>query len=315
MYVDRRFGPARYFSARPKDWLMRIPDHMLRSVAFLGDEDSPDQPTYLGTGFFVQIMYADPDHFTVGLRFLVTARHVAAGKPGSPGTGIKDLRAPFAEYTNLFSEAFKVSLTGVRWHYHDDESVDLAICHLPLDSRGTLALSEETFLKDDFSELGIGIGDETFSISLFGFEGESRSPVPIVRVGNIAMLPPHKVRSEYGEVHGHLIEARSLSGFSGAPVFVRETVRFLDVTKPASEPKLFATGSMRLLGVMHGHWELGGLNKGVNTGVAIVVPSAKLAELFDSAPVRAEMASRAAEERARRSGAPAMLDSGKPVGG
>lgn len=274
---------------------------MLSSVAFLGTQDAAEEPEYHGTGFFVQLMHEEPWKATVGLRYLVTVRHVVAGDPKRPGSGLRHARAPFAQYRNLMGDTSAVALSGLRWHYPDDESVDLAVCYLPVNSPRDLALAEDMLLKDDeFSEFGFGIGDETVSVSLFGFKGKARSPVPILRVGNIAMVPPHKVQSEFGEVEGYLIESRSLSGFSGAPVFVRESVRLADVAGPSGErTRPFATGNIRLLGVMHGHWELEGTERGLNTGIAIVVPSHKIIDLFASPAFREAMEGHAQDRRAR----------------
>jgi hypothetical protein len=89
----------------------------------------------------------------------------------------------------------------------------------------------------------------------------------------------------------YLIESRSIGGFSGAPVFVRESVPLPAVTLPNGEqvdhPRAY--GNFYLLGIMHGHWDLaeGSLNdalpdvkpgKGVNMGIAIVTPAEKISE-------------------------------------
>jgi hypothetical protein len=51
--------------------------------------------------------------------------------------------------------------------------------------------------------------------------------IPIVRTGNISMIPSEKVpgiqirRGESVESEVYLIEARSVGGLSGSPVFIR----------------------------------------------------------------------------------------------
>jgi hypothetical protein len=90
--------------------------------------------------------------------------------------------------------------------------------------------------------------------------------MPIVRHGNIAMLPEEQIQTEMGYADVHLIEARSIGGLSGSPVFVR-----------TSEAEKDSHRGIQLLGVMHGHWEIkeSELNKptlvhdrrGVNLGI------------------------------------------------
>ena len=60
----------------------------------------------------------------------------------------------------------------------------------------------------------------------------------------------------------YLIEARSIGGLSGSPVFVRETVIYDDATltyaKGSKKEKgvAYLTGQFHFLGLIHGHWEI-----------------------------------------------------------
>src|SRR5207249_4040069 len=80
----------------------------------------------------------------------------------------------------------------------------------------------------------IGIGDAVLISGLFAYLGGEKRNLPIVRMGNIAMMPGteripverHKVRGRTIEdVEGYLIEVRSRSGMSGSPCFVRATIK------------------------------------------------------------------------------------------
>lgn len=106
---------------------------------------------------------------------------------------------------------------------------------------------------------------------------------PIVRVGNIAAIPADPIRTRlFGDMRAILIEARSIGGLSGSPVFVHlGFVRWRDgkvMFSQAAQPFLF-------LGLMHGHWEvleaagvapLEDAPEKINTGIAIVVPAEQI---------------------------------------
>src|ERR1043166_8441369 len=76
LYCDRRLGNVKkYYSYKPDDWDMRIPDELLHCVCFLGVRiaDGPDVGRFysFGTAFFVGVQ-EDGYNFS----YLVTARHV-----------------------------------------------------------------------------------------------------------------------------------------------------------------------------------------------------------------------------------------------
>jgi hypothetical protein len=101
-----------------------------------------------------------------------------------------------------------------------------------------------------------------------------------------------------GPIDAYLIEARSIGGISGSPVFVHETVimnrtltRPSDNTQHAKE--LLLHGEFYLLGLMHGHWEVLPKDKNsnpiktksrdedtVNTGIAVVIPAKKILDVL-----------------------------------
>jgi len=154
-----------------------------------------------------------------------------------------------------------------------------------------------------FKPDGVGIGDEVFSVSLFGFRGKKYTNAPIARMGNLAMLPMEKIPSGpiYGDMEAYLVEARSIGGISGAPIFVRETtlmrVPGKDNEGNDTTLQLQTQGSFGLLGLVHGHWDIKNddLNEvlprpdskeGVNMGIAIVVPASKILDLLRSDEMR-----------------------------
>ena len=65
------------------------------------------------------------------------------------------------------------------------------------------------------------MGDEVFVVGLFRHRHGTQRNIPIVRVGNLAALTEEKVATnDFGLVDAYLIEARSIGGLSGSPVFL-----------------------------------------------------------------------------------------------
>ena len=143
--------------------------------------------------------------------------------------------------------------------------------------------------------MGIGVGDEIFVTGLFtAVPGISRN-IPIIRHGNIAMMPEEQIQTELGYADVFLVELRSIGGLSGSPVFVRNTIGFPIRKIDGSSGMLYGSGSGdTLLGLMHGHWdikesEMNNANfshdrkRGVNMGIGIVIPAIKIYETLYSA--------------------------------
>ena len=193
---------------------MRVPDQVRKTVVFVGLPETPD-PQYRGTGFIVTVPGTQDNHFA----FMVTARHVAEKLEGN----------------DFYIRANKkcggmVELRGFGdnpWWYHptEREFVDCAVTlfapaqlreldveHIPI----ALFADEEKIRAHN-----IGVGDEVFITGLFTKVTETAQNVPIVRVGNVAMMLEEKIPFHNGMYTAHLIESRSIGRLSGSPVFVR----------------------------------------------------------------------------------------------
>jgi hypothetical protein len=91
----------------------------------------------------------------------------------------------------------------------------------------------------------------------------------------------------------YLVEARSMGGISGSPVFVRKTVNLAAEDKNGIPTYMIAlSDESYLLGLMHGHWDIkeSEINqyhfvhdrqKGVNFGIAVVVPAHKILDVLN----------------------------------
>jgi hypothetical protein len=285
-YIDCRLAGVekRYLSA-PKDANMRIPDRLTKCVGFI----SHDLPTldFIGTVFVVGIH----DGLGVGnaLLHLVTAKHVAeVFDPGScvialNGKDGKPLYPRFGE--------------DIKWLYHPTEpnAVDVAVAPFAsarLNEYDVEYIPEEAFATPDrIISSGLGLGDELVAIGLFtGFHGHS-VVTPIVRTGNLAMMPVDRVSvKDFDPMQVYLAEGRSIGGLSGSPIFVRNTLN-LKTQKPArgdlgqiEMEYISGLGRLYFLGLMHGHWDVElatdkvSQAEAVNMGVSIIVPAHKILE-------------------------------------
>ena len=285
-YVDVRLAgiETRYLSA-PRDINMRIPDRLVKCVGFI----SHDLPTldFIGTVFIVGIHDG-----VVGqhLLHLVTAKHVA--ELFDPGTCVialngKDGQPLFPKFGD-----------DIKWFYHPTESkaVDVAVVPFAsarLNEYDIEWIPEEMFATPDrIKEFGLGLGDELVAIGLFTAFYGNTAVTPIVRTGNLAMMPADRVPvKDFDPMEVYLAEGRSIGGLSGSPIFARNTVN-LQTHKPVRDvygrigmEYLAGLGRIHFLGLMHGHWdvELPAATKvsqaeALNMGVSIIVPAHKILE-------------------------------------
>ena len=279
--VDTRLGDEpRYFITPSKDINMRVPDEIRQCVIYLGSPtvmaDGRDAMRPRGTGFFVSIPLRIEGSNTAYI-YLVTAKHVAdslGDKPFKIRINTNDGRSMMVN-----------SGDSLTWWTHPTEStVDVAV--FPWAPSRELyeykSIPQSMLLTDAIIQSkSIGTGDEVFMTGLFIHLAGNARNLPIVRMGNIAMMPQETVPTRFGDIDAYLIEARSIGGLSGSPAFVRETVNF-------------GLGTFYLLGLMHGHWDIPPnvrddslamdaddfLGK-VNLGIAVVIPAKKILEVLN----------------------------------
>ena len=349
MWRDRRFaGIERLYVCPPKDAFVRVPDQVLKTAVFLGIETAAGIE-YGGTGYIISAEYGpgytftckESDGVTIDtcypFMFIATAAHVAEKLEGF------DFYIRANKRDGSLAEIKKELPT--QWWYHptEREFVDAALTLLPVSE--VLALDivpvpvpmfvgEETIKSRD-----LGIGDEVFIAGLFKNAKGALKNIPILRIGNVAMMPQEKISSPTVErpnqkLYASLVESRSIGGLSGSPVFVRETVRVQagfrakpgfclntanDPTPEASgleKIELAGVGRFHFFGSMIGHWQVplafGSVQpEAVNMGIAPMVPAQKILEIF-AQPSLLDSMNRISEEmekeRQKRDGM-AILDS------
>jgi hypothetical protein len=265
---------------------MLVPDYLRKIVVFIGIKKS-GRFLPRATGFVVS-HYEDDGHFD----YLVTAEHVVSGLQ-TEGHKI------FLRFNTKDGKSGEVEVPSESWVFHPEseiEATDVAVAplciegeseirRLPLNhpSDSSVLATIESLEKDGVK---IGEGSEVFILGLFkNHFGEDRN-IPIIRMGNIAAMKGEPVPSKYcGYIQAHLIEARSIAGLSGSPVFVRNPPISMVDGKTTS----FKGKDWYLFGLVHGHFDVKNLNEDVvtdsdtalgsiHTGIGVVVPIEKILE-------------------------------------
>ena len=307
---DRMGGEPLYYLEQPKGILMRIADQVKKCVGFVGIRDGAGI-RYGGTVFFVKIRDEN-------LRFvyMVTAKHVAEAVEGSDCViRVNDKRG----------KCVTIEASGIKWWYHPTESATVDSAVRPFRHQGNEHLDVMTLVDTIFAtpelieEYEIGIGDEVYITGLFTRITKTEKNQPLVRTGNIAMMPDEKIEfPSLGPIDAYIIEARSIGGLSGCPVFARQTVSTPIVEEPDGPPigkfkRLYGGGSVYLLGSMIGHWQVPRdfdptLSEAVNMGLSAIVPTYKILEVINQ-PELIEMRRLAKEDEKKRAALTTVLDS------
>jgi hypothetical protein len=183
------------------------------------------------------------------------------------------------------------------WLHPNDPNADIAVTQIGIDPTADVVnvAIEDFGLPERLERLSIGIGDDVHAVGLFSPipSGDSGN-FPIVRCGNIAMMPPEQIQTDYGYTDAYLIEARSIGGMSGSPVFVRPTIRQRVESTQGQKIMAFYSGAGEtLLGMVLSHWDIReeDINKpffapdrkrGVNYGIAVIAPAFKIYETLYS---------------------------------
>jgi hypothetical protein len=273
---------------------MRVPDAIKKCVAFIGYEMADGSFRFAGSVLFLE------DH-PGKYGCMITARHVI--------DGIRDLAYAhvWLRLNNKSGACEWIRTDACNWKSPEDASLDIAVHSGYLNNDADhMFLHRELVLTPDIARTkNIGVGDEIFITGLFANYAGDRRNVPIVRVGNLATFPEERINvRKLGVIDAYLIEAWSIGGLSGSPVFYHSH------GSPGSAYRPFASHSLSpiatpergthddakveqsfyLMGIVHGHYvkeenALDALRNDIeklNTGIAIVVPIAKVLEFVDA---------------------------------
>jgi hypothetical protein len=191
------------------DWepMPRVPDQYLDCIVYM----YPSLPAAEkgeqmgGTGFIVGTR-GEQDK-SIQFLYVVTNRHIIEAGNTTVRINTNDGRHDSIEYDER------------NWIFAPNK-VDLAIYPIPeLDEKKfQLVVVEDgqMLTPQEAAKLDIGIGDEVFFMGRFGrVEGRNQNS-PTLRFGTVAQLPNDPIDDQARNI---LIEARSIPGFSGSPVF------------------------------------------------------------------------------------------------
>jgi hypothetical protein len=276
----RRNGDTRVF----------VPDAIRRCVVFLGIKYPDGRFEPEATGFLVLAGETD-----VLRQHLVTALHVRAAlekKIAESERSTGEIPELAVRMNMADGTAQSFSLKDAEWWEHPQDETDVTLTPFcfqqTLTDQFVLPLFGSiinTCTKDHLRAMGAGLGQEVAIVGLFSYHSKTSRNVPIIRTGNIAAMPNEKVYTDFGYVEGFLVEARSISGLSGSPVFVNLSDGSIYQHFQKNDG-IIDFGRYPLLGLMQAHWELaaptekrlGAIQEGLHTGIGVVIPIQKIIE-------------------------------------
>lgn len=264
---------------------MKVQEKIKKCVAFVALQMADETFRLVGTVFFIV-----RDKQKHNYSYAVTAKHVIEGVKN------KGLEKVFLKLnlTDGQSGLFATNISD--WIYHNDKNVDIAIHPIGLQSNfDHLLYPESAFATSEFiNKNEIDVGDEVIITGLFKHHHGTTRNLPIVRIGNISAMVGERIQTKETLMDGYLIEARSIGGLSGSPVFINLGI----VRKLGGQIKHCQGDDFHnLLGLIYGHYDsnVGQIdqantdsneNERVNTGIAIVTPVTKIIDMFNQDNVK-----------------------------
>jgi hypothetical protein len=193
--------------------LPRIPNGILESVAYLypSVDDARRGTATGGTGFLVSVKCEQFEGLPPTV-YVVTNSHVV--QEGQSSVVRLNTQDGGTEVLPITQDSC----------VHHPEGDDIAICQVDLIDavhRYRAIDHGRLITSDEVDEWSIGPGEDVFFIGRFIRHDGNQRNLPTARFGNISMLPLEPLRHPRGYyVDGFRVEARSLSGYSGSPVWV-----------------------------------------------------------------------------------------------
>jgi len=290
--------------------LPKIEDRLLDSVVYLYPNEgaAKDGVKIGGSGFLVGVLSREQQFVHL---YVVTNRHVV--EDDAMGRSSRVVRLTSREEPTVIRSA-----PGSEWVLSEED--DLAVWYF-----GTQVWGGDNYACVPFDSLvqerargDYFVGAECVMLGRFITKDGKQRNLPTARFGNISMLPlePY-VDAKGASSHAFLVETRSQAGYSGSPVFVYRRTGHVEVpirpfeayrqgTRMVPAP-LMEMWNFQLLGIDRSHlanvttvreqFENGRLSNephpklpdaGVElgSGMLVVVPAWKLAELINREDVR-----------------------------
>jgi len=280
-----------YECAGRDDDVPGIPRQWLDAIVYLypSDEAADSGAPYGASGFLMTVDPAPGLPPASGHLYVVTNAHVIEG-------GCDVLRV-----NTHAGHHYTMPMSRDGWFLHPDGD-DLALAPLGLNKallRYTYVPFEMAVPKVIMDDGHLGIGDEAFFIGRYVYRDGRASNTPAARFGAIAQVGGDPIfQKERGfRQESILVEAHSLSGFSGSPVFAYRGARFAPAEGDPNRASIIPQVGTRvyLLGVDWGSdpWTADVLDKGTHeavepgqyvqasSGMSMIVPAWKLRGALD----------------------------------
>ncbi len=264
---------------------MLIADEIRKCVVFLGYRWT-DSQRLAGTAFIVSVAFYDKP---ISATYLVTAKHVIDSIRAKSIDETVYVRLNLANGTTV-----EHPIHCSKWLSHaTDTSIDVCVSPFGFDYH---TVSHLAFDTTDFATSStvqnenIGIGSDVFIAGLFSNHAGITQNIPIIRTGNIAAVPEEPIATKlFGNIRAYLLEARSIGGLSGSPVFVH-----------TDRERRTSVGNRKhnfyLLGLIHGHFDVpevtvdiedsaGSRSGNINVGISIAVPADSILQVLDQPEV------------------------------
>lgn len=271
---DNRLGNCPRSILHPQGWrLMKIPDQVRKCVAYLYYKTEKQNLEPVGTVFFVGYELTRDIQgsrvFSSCWSYAITSRHV-----------IERIRERGADATAHLAmngkdgEKAWIEVPLSLWQFPSGPRSDVAVLdvdfklsdydHLLFPVRGFLASSE-------IAEWGIGPSDEIYFSGLFTARPGNPANIPIIRSGHIAAVPAGVIATKYSDINAYLVEARSIGGLSGSPVFYSMKWDWAALRHSHDYEPPNAGNGLFLLGYVEGHYDQNEAADKFNMGIALVV--------------------------------------------
>jgi hypothetical protein len=266
----------------------RIGKQYLNCTIYLYEsaESAQEGAKFGGSGCLVSVDSENGSYHPAHI-YAVTNKHVAE-------------KCPVVRLNTVDGNIDVLNLRVDDWTPHPDGD-DLAVAPIALpDARHDyFAITSFSFLQRKHLGFVAAAGDDTFMVGRFVNHAGIQRNTPSLRFGSIAMLPFEKVKLRNGYLQeAFLVETRSISGYSGSPVFAYEPEYSKNWHRDypiAVESIKKLVGNPILLGIDCGHIlqyknvidaqlkpHPHGLKVESNTGMAIVIPAWRLADLLNT---------------------------------
>ena len=192
------------------------------AVSFIYVKDSLGNPVPNGTCFFVGVK--SQRDTTQTYPYLVTAKHVLQKKDGTFFKEIFVRMNTIDSSSKLTWVPIDVSSVYKNVFFHSDPSVDIAVMpYIPPKKDYIFKWLDTTFLldKNEFKNLSLQEGTESFFTGLFTPYTGDKKIFPIVRFGRIALITDERIDWVGMKREMLLVETSSFGGNSGSPIYFK----------------------------------------------------------------------------------------------